>query len=546
MSADFDEFYAALEAKNADLKKRSQVVQGVFAQQEEEAKKLITAQQTANDNNLLVRGAQEMVGLATQEKVQTLATKMGINPGESSEVLDKIAEEWKGATLDSIEKRNNLKDALEKKFFDAPLDYIKTQINMENTVQQAEAAAARRGEATQSLISVQTMTQNMPAQMAALAKTKTQATIDASLTAVRAELDGKLSALKINNFGMQTDNLLKLNQLDATQLNYASSKLQAENQEAQIAQTREQFALQKQEFNLRLEDRAERIATKKADRQELEDMANLVRKGAAVAGFEDVAAFPTAKIIQRLNMKDGATMDFLKAGMTSETLGHPVLSDSPGEVARILAVNSAPLRPEQKPLKEFFNSIWNKAGTVEAGRVGQYDNTKISDVTKAAGNLAVKEAVAQMSNIKNGDNTNIYAPPPLPSILEVPAVKNSKWFGAVMANQAVTGELKEFNPQQLKDLTVAAIKAGKIDFKEAQSGLRTVFGAALLVNNATKNYSGLGLPNQKSYSTEIKTAKFGFSKHYELTNDADVGTMLMKSLSDIDDRNPIGANNTFK
>lgn len=530
-----DDFFEAVQQKNKELEARSQQVQKIYADQNQVQQDALVAQKTQGDNTLIVRGAQEISSLDQQNAVQAQATRMGINPGVSSEVLDKVSDEWKEATLNSIDKQKKLQQSLEVKFFDHPVDYVVAQIGMENTIQQAEAANSRRGNVQNAFASIQSITQNLPGQMAALAKTKTDTTLQATMEGAKAELDGKLAATKINNFGVQAQNLLTLNSMDAAQINNLQSSVSVQIQKKHLDLSYAQFGLQKQQFALAYEDRMDRLETRKADRAELDDMADLVRKGAASAGFENVSAFPTTKIIQMLNMKDAKMQDFLKSGMTSDALNHPVVSENAGESARILAQHGAPLRPEQSSIKNFFTDVWSKASSTEGGRSGQYDNTKLPEVSKAANGIAIQEAKGMMGNIKSGDNTNIYAAPPLPVLLSMNPVKTTSWYENVMKIQAATGELKEVNPEQLISLTASAIKNGKISMSDGAVGIQTLFSTAAELNKATKNYIGFGLPAQVGYNTRVST-NLGPS-NVNLTEPKDVQKVLMRA---VDDLNHVG------
>src|SRR4051812_35830124 len=160
-----DDFMSDVLSRNQALAERSAVVQDIFAKQEQDAAAIINAQQSQGDNTQIVLAAKELASLDAQQKTQALATNLGINPGANSEVLDKIAEEWKSSKLDAIDKRKKLKDDLAVKFFDHPVDYVVAQVKMEGTIKEAEAAAARSGAAMKDMADIQNLTQQIPLQM---------------------------------------------------------------------------------------------------------------------------------------------------------------------------------------------------------------------------------------------------------------------------------------------------------------------------------------------------------------------------------------------
>lgn len=532
-----DDFMAAVGMKNEELKKRSDVVQDIFAQQETEAAQILTAQQSQADNSQIVLQAKQIADLDAQNKVQTQATRMGINPGVSSEVLDKISDEWKASKLDSIDKRKHLKDALEVKFFEHPIDYISAQFHMEDTVNEAEAATARSKEAGANMAEIQSLTQQLPGQMAALSATRSAATVQATMEGSRALLDEKLARQKIENGGIQVQRLAALSTMDSQQLSNLNTAMNMQNQKAQLGISQQHLALAQKQFTetskmnaAALEDRLIKLEEHKDDRQQLEDAANMVRQGAAAYGFKNVTAFPTSKIVTMLNSKQANIVDFYRAGMQSQATGKPIISDDIGQTVRSVVQHGAPLMPEQASMKTFLQDVYSETQTPQAAAAGGYNPAKPEEFVRGARIVALKKAAGEMSNIKFGDNTNIYAPPPLPTVLETKAVKDSKWYGTVMAVQAQAGGLKEVNPDQLITMTAQAVKDGKLSHADAVSGLQHVFTSAVAINNATKNYEGMGLPPQTSFNTKTKNG-FGVDQKVNLLAPQDIGKLISGKLS---------------
>lgn len=531
MSFDLTELLDAVGATNQKLIDRSSEAQQILDSQKEAGDRLVAAQKTEGENTQIVQQAKELSALQQQQQTQSLASKMGINPNGAADVLDAVANEWKTATLNSIDKNKKLSDDLNVSFFDHPVDYVVAQVGMDKTIAQAKNASDRRGEAQKSFADIQTLTQQMPAQMAALSNTRTAATVQATLDAATAALIAKTEKTRIDLAGVQTDGLVRLNQMDTQQLNNMNTGFAMKNQQAHLDLARSQFALQQKAVQLQMEDRADRIETRKSDRAELEDTATTIRTGASIMGYEGASILPTNKIIGRLNSKDPMIMDMWKAGLASEATGHPVLSDSPGDVARIIVTNNAPLRPEQAAIKTFMQDVWHQSASAESAIAGGYDPKKLSDVTRAASGIALKNAATQMQNIKSGDNANIYSPPPLPTVLDLGPVKSSVWYDKVMKDQASTGQLKDFNPDQLISLTAGAVKNGTISFNDAAIGLQAAFGGARALNNLTRNYAGFGLPLQNGYNVKLQTG-LGNVKNYNLVTPQDINSVLTKRISD--------------
>jgi hypothetical protein len=518
----------AVGINNENLIKRSALVQDIFAQQDKDAADMVSNMGVAGNSSQIVLKAQQLADLDAQNKGQQLATNLGINPGVSSDVLDKISEEWKASKLDAIDKRQKLAHDLDIKFLDHPVDYVKAQMGLESTVRNAEIAAARSNAATKDFADLQTLTQNIPGQMAALKQTKTAATVQATLEGAAAEIATKMDAQKIANAGINVNRINALNTMDSQQLQNLGVAMQTKNSAESLALSQQHMALAEKQFvetqkanKLAAEDRLERLNEKKEDRVQMKDAADTVRLGAATMGFKDISAWPDAKIITMLNSKRADIVDFYHTGINTQSAGKPMVSEDPGQVGRMIVQHNAPMTAAQGTVKTFLRDNFLEAGSTQAATVGGYDRTKPELVAGAARTSAIAKAKAQQGNIDIGNANNIYAPPPLESVLSVNGVNKTAWYTSVMAPQMVTGALKETNPDQLISLTAAAIKAGKVSHAEGIKGLTLAFTAAAAVNNSTKNYDSVGLPMQTSFNTKLPDA-MGVPRNYNLLTPQDV------------------------
>jgi hypothetical protein len=326
------------------------------------------------------------------------------------------------------------------------------------------------------------------------------------------------------------DALDRLSRLDQAGLNATSTGVGIQMQMQNLAIAKANLANSTKSLQLALEDRQFRLDERKQSKEELEGFANYVKSGAAVLGFKDVVTYPTNKIIQLINTKDPTVMSLLNTGIQTQLAGQPVIAESAGVAARNIVQVGAPLRDDQKVMKSFFTDVWNKAASPEGGVAGRYDNTKLDQVTKAANSYAISAAQAQKNDIKFGDNTNIYSAPPLPAVLGTPAIQNSEFYKKVFAAHMAAGGLQEFNPEQITSMTLQAIKSGTIDYNTGAEGLQSIFNAAKLINNSTKNYAGFGLPFQDSYRTKMLDGG-GASRTYDLTKSQDINQLLNSRLT---------------
>lgn len=525
-----EELLAQMNVTNQRLEDSSVAVQGILAGAQQQQEEAISQQKIANEDSLVVLKSKQMAELSAQRQGLKAATDLGTNPDDSAQIMTKLSEEWKASALDNIDKNKQLKSDLDVKFMDDPVGYIKAQLNMKDHIEQADLAIRRQNSVQNSLMFAQSQTQSAVQTATALAATRSDITVQATLEGTAATMNSALAKERVNNAGIQMQGIQQLAGMSVSEINVLSTGVSAVNQAQQLEISKANLANSTKALGLQMQEKLERIANKQADRAELEGLADIVRKGGAALGFDNVSAFPTAKIVQLLNLKDSHMQDFLKAGMQTEAAGTPVVSLNAGETARVVSQTSAPLRKEQSALKSFFSEVWTKAASPEAGLAGKYDNTDVLQVTRASNGLAIQSANEQQTNIKKGDTTNIYAAPPLDTVFAVPAIQNSELYKRVFAEQMVASGLKEFDPQQLVSLTTEAIKRQKISYNDAAVGLQAVFGTAKEINNRTKNYAGFGLPKQMGFRTQVPSG-LGILRTYDLSTSQDINNILNSKLN---------------
>ena len=513
----------AVGLKNEELVKTSETLKSVFGVQVQEQRVQAEQQAIADEKSIEVAKAKETAALQAQNNARSVAASLGTNMDESSQVLTSLATDYRSAAVDAAAKNKELSRAVSSKFLDDPIQFIKDQIFLESTETEAKVATQRASSAAATLSNLQSLTQGAAVSQNAIAATRTDASVQASMEGLAAESGAKAAAQRIQNAGINFNGIQKLQELSLQEINLRSTAYSAARQEDQFKLAQENAAFQRENQALLRQERLDRLEQKQADRAEEEDLANLVRAGAAVFGYKDVNAFPTSKILQLLKLKDPKVSQYLTAGMKTTAIGYPVVSENVGEAAHLVATTGAPLRPEQDNLKRFLQSMWQEGITANPGAKQEFI---VSQVSK----FASSTAAMQGKNIKPGDASNIYAPPALPTVLGIPAITSSPLYQGVFKEQMQTGVLKEFNPDQLIEMTVAGIKAGKVSINDASEGLQGIFNGAKEVNNRSMNYPGFGLPLQKGYNTTV-TSGLGFSRAYDLTQKQAIDQILNSKLS---------------
>lgn len=527
-----DELLDAVGLANKKIAERSQTVQNLQAQQQQAAEQQQQSLETQKNSSAVVTKAAGVAQMDAEAKTKRFATDLGANPDDSAAIMGTLATSWKESAIAADRRLKKLDDGMQISFLEHPIDFIAAKITFESDVKNAEMAEKKRDSAKQSLMEAQQLTQGAAVTHNALKATVTEATLQATLDEAAAAITGKQAGLKIQNAGIQMDDLRTLTTMDTATINNLGTALSAKAQAVQQANAAAHLKLAQQSADQQLKEFNQRVADKKESKEDIKGIADTVRIGAKAAGIEGVTAMSDSKIIQMLNMKADGFQDFLKSGIKTQAMGKPIVSENLGETARIIATSGAPMRPEQGTVRTLLNQAWQTAGSVDHARIGGYDNTKVDQVTAAAGKYVATQAAKMKANIDPRDGTNIYAAPPLASVVELPAIKGSAFYRAVLDKQMEAGGLKEFNSEQLTAMTADAINKKQITFNEAAVGLQAMHAGAARINNATKNYAGLGLPLQDSFKTQFPAAVgFSANKTYDMSSAQDINRALMAKLS---------------
>ena len=502
-----DDLMAAVGLVNKNLQERSGEVKLLQEQQQQLIADRLEASKNQNANTLVVKQAELLSQQKAAQNTAKFAEALGTNMDSSSEIMTKLASEWKDATLDSIDKRKKLAKDLDTKFLDSPIDWVVAQFGMETTIKQAEYASARRTEVGSALNQAQAMTQSVAQTNAAISKVKTDVAITAELEATKSMLDGDLLDQQIKAAGINRQGILDLNNMDLQRLNSLHTGEQIKNQRESIKMARETHALQKQSLRLSIDEHLDRLNKNKLEAEAKTTLLQTVKYGAGVLGH-DITGLPDSKVELGLKMLP-EYKEYLRIGLTSRSVAYPVISDQAGEAAKTIIDSNAPLLGVQKPLKDLLVGSFSEAARnpqvkINGKQLG-HDITKIDQVTNAATQLAVHNAIGMQSEIKQNDGTNIYKPQPLPEIVNASAAaRDSALVQKVLAPQLAAGGLQEFQPQQIVSMIKTAIKNKTITHEEGISGGLALFQTAVTLNNRTMNYAGFGLPVQEGYKTRMQ------------------------------------------
>ena len=509
MTIDTDDLLKMLAERNVQLKKDSEVVKNIQAEERATQVDTVRLMESARDNSVIVKQGELLREQNAAQNSLKYATAVGTNMNDSTEIMTTLGKELRGSVLNSVQADKRVQSNLNARFLDDPINWVAAQFDLESSVKTAEAASKQSANISQGITKVQASTQQVVQTNLALAQVKTSTEMSAALDKTKEALDITINQQRLASLSMDKQGIAELNNLNQQQLANLHTGVNVKIQNEQINMQRQQFAQQKKMNELAIEDRQMRLQKDQLAEQDKQTMMRVFVDGAAVLG-KDLSGIPANKLEMMMKFNP-ESKDYLRVGLNTLSTNHPVISDSAGEAGMIIMNTGAPLAAHQTAMKDWLVSSVQQAasGAIIKDAKGKQVMTDRSDpktVALAANYLAVTGAVAQQSNVKFGDATNIYKAPPLPVVAGLPAVRDTAFGQKVLAPALASGVLQDFNPEQIKAMVIKAIKDKTITYDEAVSGGNSVFQGAVSYNNTVMNYKGFGLPNQQGFKAEVSGA----------------------------------------
>lgn len=520
---------------NTQLKANSAEVKSIQQEQRAAMQDQLVSQAMSSEAKSELQQLQMKEAQKAENKSAAFATALGSDTDQTTNIMIRSAEEVRDRHVKAMDARDKLEKDLNTNFLDSPLDWAWAQLNMESTIRRAEAATQSRNDAVQGLQQIQQATQNQVAMNNSLKKTATDAMMQAQAAADKADADITYKERVIRNAGVNIDKLASLNTMSTQELAVSSEARNIKRQDAADARAAESHNWARKESNLRLEALREAKEEKDLAKLDLAAQQDYYIAGAKSIGVE-VKRMPDRQFARYL-LADDTAQEYYKRGMQLSAAGEAPIKSSAGETAMFLKQANAPLRPEQSSIKQLLTNSMTAAASSKggvkdgAGNLITVDPSKKDSVAAATTIVAQKNANNMHSNI-TPDPNNIYAAPPLPSVYELPAVKNSAYAKKVLAPQMQAGGLTEFQPSQLISMATNAIRAKQVTYDEAVQGLSSLFNGAREINNVTKQYKTFGLPNQTGFNVTT-TSDWGFAKTVDMADQKQLSLYVSSQLSNL-------------
>ena len=502
---------------------------------------------SAQENAALVAAQGE---LATQKARIEAANAFGTNVQAQSEIMTAIGTQMRDSALALIEQQQKVSAIQNNATLTNPLGLfydilygdgernklagMQAQFDTLSGVAQNLNAATQQTAQTQNAIK-QTLTEASIADNATALRAKTEADYQDAMAKAGQYKVQELSALRTANRD-QIDDIFKAYQFQVTEEDRGFRR--AERAEDR-ALRRESMLASAEQRKLYAEQLRERVELKRATQEELEANVQAVNAGRSRFGLPALNQAQVEQLAKGTTKTKAQINSWREIGLSqildpsSVTLG-----STPIDAYATYEMSGVPIPPSLQPAAKLIRDTY---ATVVSTPGASKDKAVIA---QTANNLINQAATQQLSNIKSGDSTNLYAAPTLETIVEAaPAV----------SRLAVTPILRTAGVELADGTKVLAqvsnaVNSGEIKFQTAVDDLVTLYRAAAATNNSAKDFQALQLPVQDGYQTTVDIsgwesyisgvaplgigqAAFDSSMKVDMTNSVDVGRALSRRMS---------------
>lgn len=492
------------------------------------------AQETIASSDEVIAKVETAGKFAAEQAVTKFATDVGLNPEVRNEAaatveaatmaLDDYYREYNTAISD-IEKAGP--PSLIRRFVNAKLQSkgISTETDAEF---RAKTAEAKIKAASGYITTVNNLTQETATSQKAITPTLNAAAAEATVTKIAAVANLAVQKQAIENAKFNIAGMNEVMNIERAQLGNKATALQIQEQQADRALRREQLALA-------TEERADRIAAKKAAKEDEQAYLQDVRVGLAALNSPQFSPNVDDATLLRMVRNKSENPILRQAASIGEArrIGDQIqVSSNAGQAAEIVVGTDARFGPEKAKLLTAIKSAYAIAST--GGNLNGEQKLSYDPKDKTAVKANISNYVESVSNtyhsqIKPDDNSNPYAAPVLGDILKTPAMAKVPFIQEVIKPLAENG-MTRTDPQTILDQGIESISSGRMKVKDVTFGVNAIFNQATRVNNASQEFSGFGWRTQTDYNAVVADS-FGRVQTLDLTDPVAVQNYVMKQLS---------------
>lgn len=463
--------------------------------------------------------------LRAQQNTRKAAAALGTNMDMSNEIVTALGMRMRDASMQALETLDAIKAKEQVGLFDNPIEFLMNQVSLSSDYENYNMAVEEHNQSAAALQNINTATTASATAQAAIAEKVTEASISAKVERTRLAANMLADENQIKGFAENQDNILRTVQLSGQQLqNHLAAR--------QVYQDERNFNMRQQEFEA--SRRAQAIQLQKMEKDLAKDALEeqdqvMIARAINVARSEMGLNTVEPREVQRILKLGGQVAEDLRSqyliGASSMATGKAIIATNPAEALTILNRNKGKLKSQ--PLFEFIKDL---PAAAQKANPTVFQTLKPVEQAQLINNIARAEASRQASEIKRGDDTNIYALPPTSTIVSSAGLNKSELYTKILKPVLDNQQDKTIDPAKIIDLTAAAIASKSVRFETVAAELDTYFAQAKTLNNDFNDYEQIGLPPQRAINIKLEEGLFN-NPVRDVSNPGQLRVYLMKKTS---------------
>lgn len=446
-----------------------------------------TYSQQAKDAELITN-VEETADLTTQRNVQGFAAQVGIDPNATTEALSKLLTQ----SQELFEKQREIAGSLANagnpsSMFDRPVRWFADYLLAPYKQQQLDSVTKQLDSTNSQIKWMSDATQNYATTANIIKNSRTSDSVAAKSRQAAAAINQQANEAQLQAIRTNALFTTQATELKNNAYTIARHQQQDEMQRKNFQLSQRTAAMRAQELELALKD-------KSRSEEASNSMLDLINTGLESLGLN---AFKSPEELQvyAKTVDDSAEVlsAAFKAGHSVQAGGPVVYGSSPYSALRLADGVGVPTTPAQARVINWTRERLQVAQSSDDPALVKSLSTA-STVKGATDAVVLNDAKVALKDITQNAEHNIYAAPPLETLLEDENIAKSYLGSNILTKMQAMGD-KTIDFQRLSKLLVDDIKAGKIDVTAADSELGFLGLKIQAYNNAAYQYTATaGLP----------------------------------------------------
>lgn len=498
----------------------------------------VTQEQAMRDASA-VKAAEQAGILRQQERVSNVLNALNFDE-MSVQLASKLRES--GDALLALEETIAKKQSVA--FLDNPLMWLGAQLSVQPDIERYNAEVDRYNTLDKHSATVNNMAQEVATTAKAALETVTADSAAAASRLAGVQYQTAAHEAKIKALANDTAKLKHLRETNLQQIAMEAEGRRLLDAEEDNQRQREAFKMQKEAHRLsmeraKLDIEAAKDAKTKRDKEIAFDAAMLdnINKGAIHIGRRPFSSMQDYELFAKSSKGNGELAQqmsnigyTLKEAAATNKEGVVKIGEDAGDAAKLLVEARGKLS-QSTTIDRFLKDTYLKA---KGGSVPQLDTKNPTLVRNYVTEQVKRKAQTDARDI-TASKDNFYAPPTYAEVIA--AVQDEKklppLYHKVFAADARANPMQQVDPAKLYHRTLEAVVAGTVTFNEAVDGLVQMGAVAMDTNNAIRNYSAVGIPEQTSFSTntQLISSQSFFNRKIDLVDRKDLVTKLAMAVA---------------